>query len=232
MCSSSHAILKPGSRARGFARDLTLRAVQADESGGVHSTEGATQTEVTQLQDTGSHAGPVQGLNHDAGDPLLCSNVWDGHLRLLVDACFSRVEQQEPMGCAVAIDWVNPGLTSTLCASAGSIEGGGPLRLPGSTPPGFDTPSSASDPVLVPSAPSAPPALMPGVGGLSSSAFNNDPTVDRAMFDRLRTGGRSLEEVRWPLYVCGMGNKSLLLHFQMQHPNQTYAVLNHICDDS
>ncbi len=33
-----------------------------------------------------------------------------------------------------------------------------------------------------------------GIGGAASSAFNNDPTVDRAMFDRLRAG-RSLEEV-------------------------------------
>jgi len=81
------------------------------------------------------------------------------------------------------------------------VEGGSFLQLAGSTPPGFETLSAASDPVLVPSAPSAPPALMPGGNGGTSSAFNNDPTVDRAMFDRLRAG-RSLEEVQFNHWLC------------------------------
>ena len=73
------------------------------------------------------------------------------------------------------------------------LVGSAPPLLAGSTPLGFEPLSLASDPVLVPSAPSAPPALVPGPGG--ASAFSNDPTVDRSLFDRLRPG-RSLEEVR------------------------------------
>ena len=77
------------------------------------------------------------------------------------------------------------------CSVAG-LDSSALQLLPGATPPGFDPLSVASDPVLVPSAPSAPPALVPGPGG--ASAFSNDPTVDRSLFDRLRPG-RSLEEV-------------------------------------